>query len=131
MNKENIKNQLKSIDNFLITRDKINTQIRRRIVEVVGELQKENGAVFLYKKGDNMDDRTLLYIDELGTTSYIVALRVNVGMLQIQTLNNWTEYPPTSMDEIDEDDWFSDIVDGGEIDEYNFSYVLSALIEEK
>ena len=52
-------------------------------------------------------------------------------MLQIQTLNNWTEYPPTSMDEIDEDDWFSDIVDGGEIDEYNFSYVLSALIEEK
>ena len=26
MNKENIKNQLKSIDNFLITRDKINTQ---------------------------------------------------------------------------------------------------------
>lgn len=123
MNKNSLSSQVLNIDNLLAQRDTINGQIRTTLINVISELQENNGCVFLYKDMSDIDIRPLTFHDEYtDDVGKIIALRVVNNNLQALLSHNFDDMPK-SIDDVDDKLWFN-VYYYGELDYYE---VVSAI----
>lgn len=124
MNKNSLSSQVLNIDNLLTQRDAINGKIRTTLINVISELQENNGCVFLYKDMSDIDIRPLTFHDECtDDVENIIALRVVDNNLQALVSKDFFDDMPKSIDEVDDDLWFN-VYHYGELDYYE---VVSAI----
>lgn len=123
MDKNSLSSQVLNIDNLLTQRDTINGKIRTTLINVISELQENNGCVFLYKDMSDIDIRPLTFHDDYtDDVENIIALRVVNNNLQALVSKDF-DVMPKSIDEVDDDLWFN-VYHYGELDYYE---VVSAI----